>query len=276
MIQATVRQITPDMAYGLLTKNTKNYRRISPTVVQRYAEVMRRGEWELNGEPITFAKDGTLLNGQHRLTAVVESGATVQMLVVTGIDNDVVTYDDGKIRSSVDIARAQGINASTRELAVSNLMCSESFDGHKFHRSSKRNIADYCGAHLNQIKQATAICGSGAVTIMRRSWAMAAIYLLLRNGEDAGMLSDFAEIVNTGLPITGRESSSAIVFRNMIYMQPSMSRKTDEPINMHYLMVAFSDFKIGLKRRNSYAIKAYTENVAETLWHKIRKEDGLE
>lgn len=76
--------ITPETAAAMLTTNAMN-RPISRAHVERLCGAMRRGEWELNGATIKVARTGRLLDGQHRLTACVESGCSFKTLVVHGL-----------------------------------------------------------------------------------------------------------------------------------------------------------------------------------------------
>lgn len=76
--------ITPETAAAMLTTNAMN-RPISRAHVERLSGAMQRGEWELNGATIKVASTGRLLDGQHRLTACVESGKPFKTLVVRGL-----------------------------------------------------------------------------------------------------------------------------------------------------------------------------------------------
>lgn len=101
-ISATVVDVTPKLAAEYLKKNTQN-RPVNNMHVSRLAADMTAGEWQVNGEAIIFADDGTLLDGQHRLEAVVLSGATVPMSVVAGVSKDAFkTIDIGKKRTGAD------------------------------------------------------------------------------------------------------------------------------------------------------------------------------
>src|ERR1700750_3512325 len=103
-----VETISPDMAQEILAANGHNRNMRSPRVAQ-LAEVMRRGEWILNGETIKVATDGTLLDGQHRLQAVVDSGATIETLVMRGMSLETQdTVDTGRRRRLADILAIEG------------------------------------------------------------------------------------------------------------------------------------------------------------------------
>ncbi len=72
--------VTPELATQWLEKNTDN-RPMRQSHVELLAREMREGKWQLMPDGIAFDTNGVLMNGQHRLWAVVESGMTVPMRV---------------------------------------------------------------------------------------------------------------------------------------------------------------------------------------------------
>jgi len=112
-----VEQITPDAARTLLQSNTHN-RNVRLNRVAQLAEAMERGEWELNGETIKIATDGTLLDGQHRLQAVVDSGVTIHSLVLRDLSHAAQdTVDTGRRRRLADVLAIEG-HADSHALAA--------------------------------------------------------------------------------------------------------------------------------------------------------------
>lgn len=106
--QYKVTSITPALAEKWLGQNTHN-RNLREKAVLAYARDMEAGNWAENGEAIKFAKDDTLLDGQHRLQAIALSGVTVKMLVVTGLRNGTQeTMDDGRKRTLADALHLRG------------------------------------------------------------------------------------------------------------------------------------------------------------------------
>lgn len=73
-------KVTPEMADELLALNDEKNRRLSRHTVEKYAEDMSSGRWgRTNTNPIGVMVDDngrivSLLDGQHRLAAVVMSG----------------------------------------------------------------------------------------------------------------------------------------------------------------------------------------------------------
>lgn len=99
---ATVISVTPDIAKRWLGRNVMN-RNVRELIVDGYARDMAAGKWELTGEPIKFERDGTLLDGQHRLHAVIKSNTTVLMFVVRGLDRHAQrVMDTGSKRTASD------------------------------------------------------------------------------------------------------------------------------------------------------------------------------
>lgn len=100
--------ITPEMASEMLHCNTHN-RNLRQRVKLAYAADMAAGNWQWNGESIKFAADGALLDGQHRLAAIIEAGATVPMLVVRGLPSRIQdTVDGGAKRKFSDVLMLHG------------------------------------------------------------------------------------------------------------------------------------------------------------------------
>jgi hypothetical protein len=94
-------EITPAKAKEWLKQNDACNRNLRDAVVRRYAMDMSAGKWLYTGEAIKFSVGGTLLDGQHRLSAIVRSGATVTMLVVYGLPMEsVLAMDSGSRRQT--------------------------------------------------------------------------------------------------------------------------------------------------------------------------------
>lgn len=113
--------VTPDFARELLKKNTMN-RKMNPNRVAVYADEMTNGNWAYNGESIIIAKNGRVLDGQHRLHAVVESGVTVVFLIAYGVDEK--TFDSmnqGCKRTTGQILQLEGHANGT--LMASTVRC---------------------------------------------------------------------------------------------------------------------------------------------------------
>jgi len=79
--------IDPTDAKSLLERNTGN-RKLRESVVNYYAKEMRNDEWVDNGDPIRISKSGRLLNGQHRLSALVKAGVTLPFHFLSNLSEE--------------------------------------------------------------------------------------------------------------------------------------------------------------------------------------------
>ncbi len=121
-ITSEVVKVSPEMAEQWLEKNKMN-RPLRPRYIEQLASSMRRGLWKL-AQPIIFAPDGWLLDGQHRLSAIVVCGKTIETLVVRGVQkNNFGVIDQGRNRSASDLhQQLGGINSKFASAVASSLM----------------------------------------------------------------------------------------------------------------------------------------------------------
>jgi hypothetical protein len=103
-----VVDITPDLAKEWLQRNTHN-RNLRERVVNGYIADMLANAWVEDGQSIKFSTTGVLLDGQHRLSAIAQSGVTVRMLVVNNLpDATQDTMDTGAKRVLGDVLKLRG------------------------------------------------------------------------------------------------------------------------------------------------------------------------
>lgn len=101
-MKISVMQITPDLAAEFLKRNTGN-RTIRKTAVNQYADDLRRGNWKLTHQGVAISPSGRLLDGQHRLSAIVQAGIAAQMVVALDVDEGAyAVIDRGKPRRLTD------------------------------------------------------------------------------------------------------------------------------------------------------------------------------
>lgn len=100
--------ITPIVAEAMLEWNDRN-RPISSSQVELYADWIKRGQWHFTGEPVIFSTV-RLLDGQHRLNAVIKAGHSIEALVVFGSpDESFAHINVGKTRTASDIFAINGV-----------------------------------------------------------------------------------------------------------------------------------------------------------------------
>ena len=157
--------ITPDLARELLKTNTNN-RRLRENVVKVYADDMKNGRWNQSEDlidVIMIGKDGVLLNGQHRLEAVIKADRPVWFWIKFDCDPKIYSYlDNGEKRRAGDVMRdvqnANNIAAIAKKVAAieTGAPLSQALNGrHKNNASvTRREIVDFAEQHLDILQEA--------------------------------------------------------------------------------------------------------------------------
>ena len=83
MIKFTVMNVTPEQAAKWLRENNENNRGIKTQVVNKYARDLLDGNWRVTHQCIAFDSRGMLVDGQHRLSAIVLAGTAMTVCVAT-------------------------------------------------------------------------------------------------------------------------------------------------------------------------------------------------
>ena len=145
-----VETITPHKAQAYLDASTHKNRTISESRVLSLAIDMEEGRFLLNGETIIFDDDCNVIDGSHRLNAVVLSRATIKSYVVRGAihADSFETIDSGGMRNGGDVLGISGIvNAQVVSTAcnwlfrlkTNNLMSRKSLNNSQFVKFHNEN-----------------------------------------------------------------------------------------------------------------------------------------
>lgn len=111
--RVSVERVSPREARAYLDTQGDN-RNLRPYRVAEFASTMIRGEWMLNGQALIFDGEDRLMDGQHRLQAVIEANIIVEFLVVRGIGRDAMsTLDRGSKRTVADSLKINGYLSAT-------------------------------------------------------------------------------------------------------------------------------------------------------------------
>lgn len=108
-MQTKTLLVTPSMARDMLAKNPRN-RALRRSNVRYLANELKSGRWMLTHQGVAVATDGTLLDGQHRLHAIVEANTSALINVSFDCPAEMFTViDTGSTRSSADVLRTAGV-----------------------------------------------------------------------------------------------------------------------------------------------------------------------
>lgn len=105
--------VTPELARQWLLVNTRN-RDPKANVIERYQDAIANDLWMATPHGVGFDTDGCLVDGQHRLMAIVASGQSAVILVAWGLDPHVINVlDDGSKRRASDAMKIDGVDRAS-------------------------------------------------------------------------------------------------------------------------------------------------------------------
>jgi hypothetical protein len=188
--------VTPAFASSLLAKNDNN-RNISSPRVELYARQMLNGNWALTHQGIAISKSGKLIDGQHRLAAVVKANVPVEMMVFSGLDDEsIFAIDQSRPRSKFDAIKIGGLCswANTKTVEVANTIFGMFFN-------TKIATPSEIASYIERNKEAflfiqDVFSGNkrGIASAGVRSAVFCAYYYL-----DKNKLSNFVKILHSGV-----------------------------------------------------------------------------
>jgi len=199
--------ITPRRAKKWLEDWNKGNRPKSKSNVSRLVGVLKRGEWVYNGEAIKFS-ERRLLDGQHFLTAISESGIAAVKMVVTGIDDSAFKGMDRALRrrTSDDFAEMGEVNVTQLAAVIVWLWRLENGKLEVTDMPSTEQAADVLERHPD-VRESVTLLGTDW---MRKysGGAVAALTHYIAGGIDREKRDEFFRLLAMG---TGMEPGSPVL-----------------------------------------------------------------
>lgn len=238
--------VTPGLATVLLEGNDRN-RRIKEkgpkNSVEAYAAAMLRDEWRVNGETIVISRTGRLLDGQHRVHAVRDSGVPIKMLLVFGIEDETqATLDQGRVRTASDRLQLGGYkNTSVLGTVIRYVWCYDAAPAFRDYPSADQEQATLAanpgmGAAINQADRVYRV-----FHISRP--ALTAAHVLCQR-VDRVAADRFLATVATGVGIGGTRDP-AHRLRSAFQLHDSGRGKLDGVEQMALYIKAFNAYRTG-------------------------------
>ena len=244
----SIETITPRTAQEMLKSNTAN-RPLSRDVVERYAADITGGRWANDGSPIRFARCGRLLDGQHRLSAIVMAGKPIDAVVMRGLDdNAFTTMDTGKGRGGSDILGIAGFKNYTVAASIAAAWIYYSTSGHPGNKGGVRKARN---AEILEAAQQNPEISEAASYYAGHKWIkthissamFGALYVAAcKRGERAVMLKFFSELAN---PTTAAIGTSVMPLRERLIENRAARDKMTTTFQGAYLFKSYCAFRDG-------------------------------
>lgn len=241
-MHATTVTITPEMAEEFLGSNPRN-RPMKRQHLAFLCEEMRSGRWKTNGDTIRIGVDGTLIDGQHRLEAVRQTGTPITTLLVTGLELDAFdTIDSGAKRSAGDTLAVAG-EKNGRNLAAALVVADDLLAGRTdFVRSMKTSNAEV----LNMLDRHPEIrdslsWGKALVRLAPASISVAMHYIFRRRNKEKA--DAFFNAVATGVGL--EFDSPAYLLRQRLIDNATAKGKLTRRYTAALFIKAWNSFNTG-------------------------------
>ena len=195
MVVTVPEFITPELASSYLLKNKCN-RKLSSAHVNKLRKTIEAGKFEHTHQGIAFDTIGNLTDGQHRLTAIIESGIGVWMQVSRGIEIKSKSVIDlqSRPRSFSDQKTIDGWSSAKQRIAVTRLW------GILAGRSGKvfadHEIEEFHNQHKEAIDFALFVADG------RKTLKHAAFLTMMAIGYEAGFkdeITSWADVIQHGV-----------------------------------------------------------------------------
>jgi hypothetical protein len=206
--------VTPEQARAWLDAASEQIRQRHPTAnrVSAYAHAMERGQWRVTHQAIAIADDGVLIDGQHRLLAVIRSHMpAVRMSVAFDVPRDTFdTIDSGLTRSTASVLHIGGIaDANVTAAAARLTLVYGEIAGSRRLPSAEvrqlfttRDVIDFVTGERGEImRQVIPKARAIAAALGRngmRSWMTSGLTLILESQPGDGLFDDFVERFESG------------------------------------------------------------------------------
>ena len=248
-VTVEIEVITPAAARKMLEGNTDN-RKLRSHRVSQYSDAMKRGMWTIQNDAITISKSGKLLNGQHRLTAIIEANETCQCIVLRGVDDDTyATIDSGLSRTVNDslVHAGVGTNATHMSPVAKTLIALEAgisiFDTAAMALVQRQDIVDHIKTNQEMMDWAL-IVGRRADTAVggiRHAWSVFAYMMGKKHGQEK--VEEFVELVISGVGLKAGDAPLAL--RNWLTRQRGAWSRKASKTNIATFSSAFNKWTKG-------------------------------
>lgn len=222
-ITVAITHVTPELAQEWLRFNTHN-RRLDKRNAGHLRDAIMQREWYMNGEAIIFSDDGSLLNGQHRLWAIIMAGIGVDVLVVRGVCPAAFrTLDSGRVRRSGEVLALDGEKNSNKIAAAVQALLAFVDAGGKLYGGSCGNGRKATPSACQRILERHPGIRDSVREVNRNSLYCsqhAALIHYLFSIVNKDVAGEFSDVLASGHPDLGRPF---VVFRESLVRSPVCS-----------------------------------------------------
>ncbi len=192
---------------------------INKNTIKHFVTILNEGRWVFDGDPIRLDDKGKILNGLHRLLAIVETGITKPLVVISGMDPETFPIIDGhRKRNAPDVLHIMGVpNAQCAAASIKSIYNIRNGGLLKSNLRSLDNpsLLNYYFDELEGLDESVTLGRRLYITFMKAlSETNFATFHYLFSEKDPEMANEFFEQLATGVGF--EEGSPIYVLRNKL------------------------------------------------------------
>lgn len=261
----SVETIGPSTAAAWLKANRLN-RPVRAAHVTFLAREMTDGQWMMNGQAIIISENEDVLDGQHRLLAVIESGETIRSLVIYGVKREAFkTIDTGIVRTAADAIAVffpgRGVGMS-KTVAAAIPWCVGLERGVIFEKDKIAN-ADallYVQDHPSLWQCAAEVGGYPQDSrVVSQSMSTAAYEMFQR--KEPNKARDFVHALCTGEMLSSKEPE--YILRSILAKDATSVQKYPSRVRMRMIIKAWNLRRRGAVETTRQAIQVHAQDPVE-------------
>jgi len=221
-ISFAIETIDAPKAKKMLATNTNN-RPLNERNLTKIANAMRLNHWEFNGDPIRLSEDGDLLDGQHRLSAIIQVDAALPFAVIRGLKPSVFhTIDTNQPRTATDVFAINGEDNASSLVAALRFV---DLAIHSYHTNRHSNIQmEIMLEEHPRIRDSVAYIQGFKTTALKVPARVLYGYHYLMSAKDSTLADAFFAKLLTGENVMANEP--VFVLRNTLIANATRRRST--------------------------------------------------
>lgn len=245
-VRTVAVHLTPAIAQRLLERNVHN-RKMSEKVVQKYIAEIKAGEWRLTPGGIGFDDQGALVDGQHRLQAIMRANQPVPMLITLGLaPASQEKVDRQRRRTLYDALFLAGHAVMRQEVEIAACLTRRTLRSESGAVPTDYLVKQTLECHQEHIRAVITLMKGANKSVRGLSQASFLAAATLYHEIDAEKSAEFLEAVRTGTMLT--EDHPAMRLRRLLLGETAIKNMPRGGANQTFIF-----------RRAVFAMQAHLE-----------------
>lgn len=249
------RMVTPEEAKIMLATNTRN-RNLNKKRIDMLANDILNGNWTESPQPICFDNNRNLIDGQHRLNAIIKANMPALLTIAFNVQSGSV-IDKGLERDCGSSLYMRGvIDKELSHRAVIAIVNRYYCIAENRFLVSDSEKGEFINKYRNELAKTISIANKRNYTnISKKTGIQTAIFAALVCGVSEEVIREFVGVVNSGF-MEDQSQSAAIVLRKYAQENKNVGGTAINDLTA-FAQMAIKDFASRTPRRTKYHIRKH-------------------